>query len=98
MSYHIEGNGRLKNLPERILVREDGYMAAYKFDGEPIVDYWYVPEAENAKLRELAKYAILCSEGDARCLDCPYHDKAAEPHIICMMRKAARELGVEVAL
>lgn len=55
-------------------------------------------QAENTKLRELSKYAILCSEGDARCLDCPYHDKAAEPHIICMMRKSARELGVEVAL
>lgn len=96
MSYHIEGDGRFKNLPDQILVREDGYMTDYRFYGEPIVDYWYVPEAENAKLRELSKYAILCSEGDVRCEACPYHDKTREPHIICTMRKAARELRVEV--
>ena len=53
-------------------------------------------QAENAKLRELSKYAILCSEGDVRCEACPYHDKTREPHIICTMRKAARELRVEV--
>lgn len=52
-------------------------------------------EAENEKLRELSKYAILCSEGADRCLDCPYHDKTAEPHIICTMRTAAAELGIE---
>ena len=53
-------------------------------------------ENENEKLRELSKYAILCSEGDVRCEACPYHDKTAEPHIICTMRKAAIELGIEV--
>lgn len=53
-------------------------------------------KAENAELRDLAKYAILCSEGDALCEGCPYHDKSQEPHIICTMRKAVRELGVEL--
>ena len=52
---------------------------------------------KNKKLQELAKYAILCSEGDVRCEACPYHDKTAEPHIICTMRKAAAELGIEVS-
>lgn len=51
---------------------------------------------EIKKLLELAKYAILCSEGDVRCEACPYHDKTREPHIFCTMRKAARELGIEV--
>ena len=52
--------------------------------------------AKNAKLRELCKWAILCSEGDVRCEACPYYDKTKEPHIICTMRKTAHELGVEV--
>ena len=60
MSYHIEdARGSFNELPERILMREDGYLGAYKFHGEPIIDYWYVPETrvkqledENAKLRD----------------------------------------------
>lgn len=51
---------------------------------------------ETQELRELSKWAILCSEGDVRCEACPYHDKTREPHIICTMRKAAIELGIEV--
>ena len=62
-----------------------GFAAGYEF-----------AEDEIKKLQELAKYAILCSEGDVRCEACPYHDKTAEPHIICTMRKAAIELGVEL--
>lgn len=60
MSYHIEdARGPFNELPERILMREDGYLGAYKFHGEPIVDYWYVPigraerlKTENAELRD----------------------------------------------
>lgn len=52
-------------------------------------------KAENAELRDLAKYAILCSEGDALCEGCPYHT-TEDGHIICTMRTAAAELGIEV--
>jgi len=40
MSYHVE-NPRIKELPEQLIVREDGYMDAYKSEGVPIVDYVY---------------------------------------------------------
>lgn len=53
MGYHIEASrSGFKELPDRILVREDGYLGAYKFDGEPIVDYWYVPEQRVDELRQ----------------------------------------------
>lgn len=50
---------------------------------------------DNEKIRDLAKYAILCSEGDALCEGCPYHT-TEDGHIVCTMRKAAAELGIEV--
>ena len=40
MSYHVEQQ-RFGELPDQIVVREDGYMDAYKNEGEPIVDYVY---------------------------------------------------------
>ena len=53
MGYHIESSrSGFKELPDRILVREDGWLGAYKFDGEPIVDYWYVPEQRVDELRQ----------------------------------------------
>lgn len=53
MGYHVEApRSGFKELPDRILVREDGYLGAYKFDGEPIVDYWYVPEQLVDELRQ----------------------------------------------
>lgn len=44
--YHVEPEyvHNMKDLPDRILVREDGYLGAYKYDDEPIIDYWYVRE------------------------------------------------------
>ena len=42
VSYHIEPEycrHLLPKLPERILMREDGYLGAYRFHGEPIKDY-----------------------------------------------------------
>ena len=55
---------------------------------------------EIQKLLELAKYAILCSEmlcseGDIRCVSCPYHDEA-NSLMICKIRADAIELGVEL--
>lgn len=53
MGYHIEASrSGFKELPDRILVRENGYLGAYKFDGEPIVDYWYVPEQRVDELKQ----------------------------------------------
>ena len=53
--------------------------------------------AENAKLREFAKYVLLCSEGDVRCSACPFNANREDgPYVLCGARKAARSLGVEV--
>ena len=97
MGYHIEASRfGFKELPDRILVREDGWLGAYKFDGEPIVDYWYVPEQrveelkqENAKLRELAKHLRECTRHNT-CAVCEYADDA------CNFDYDMRELGIEV--
>ena len=61
-----------------------GFAAGYEF-----------AEDEIKKLQELAKYAILCSEGDALCEGCPYHT-TEDGHIVCTIRKTAIELGIEV--
>lgn len=50
---------------------------------------------ENAKLRELSKYAVLCTSGDLRCRNCPYHGKDGE-YMTCRILFAAIELGIEV--
>lgn len=59
------------------------------------VEYVRKLEAENTKLRELAKYAILCSEGDIRCVACPYHE-TSDGCIVCNIHSAANGLGIEV--
>lgn len=57
----------------------------------------YRLKAENEKLREFAKYVLLCSEGDLRCKACPFHANREDgPYVLCGARKAARSLGVEV--
>lgn len=70
VSYHIEPEycrPLLPKLPERILMREDGYLGAYRFHGEPIKDYWYVPEhlvekekEKNKRLSEIAQIFANC--------------------------------------
>lgn len=72
MSYHVE-SPRFKELPEQLIVREDGYMDAHKNEGEPIVDYVYTLNGGDDKSR----YAELfgTSERAARtmagkCSDC----------------------------
>lgn len=63
MSYHIEvPRSGFKELPDRILVREDGYLGAYKFYGEPIVDYWYVPEQDAPQDALEKRIDELCQE------------------------------------
>lgn len=64
--YHVEPGylHSMKNLPDRILVREDGYLGAYKYDGEPIIDYWYTRErtCKVTKLESYSTYTFKCSE------------------------------------
>lgn len=50
---------------------------------------------DNEKIRDLAKYAILCSEGDVLCVACPYH-KDTDSYVTCSMRAAAIDLDVEL--
>jgi len=51
MSYSIENGDRsFKELPERILMREDGWYGAWWLYDEPIVDYWYVPERKAKRI------------------------------------------------
>ena len=40
MSYHVE-KSKFKELPDKIVVHEDGYYGAWKYHGEPVVDYVY---------------------------------------------------------
>lgn len=94
MSYHIESHDRLfHELPDRILVREDGYLSAYKFEGKPIVDYWYVPESDYARMRDLAVGLLVCDmeDADAR-VTCPLYDDG-EPNR-CRKARLLRELGL----
>jgi hypothetical protein len=53
-------------------------------------------EEKNAKLREFAKYAIYCAEGDLKCEGCLLRDKSNTEQVICGMHRIARELGIEV--
>lgn len=52
MSYHIKGT-RFKELPDKIIVREDGYMSAWKQESVPIVDYVYVRQDAGTRWHEL---------------------------------------------
>lgn len=53
-------------------------------------------EAENAKLRELVRYAIRCAAGEVDCGACPYGELLRCGGATCKVETAARELGVEV--
>lgn len=50
---------------------------------------------ENAKLRELARYALRCATGEVDCASCPYGEPT-KWGAICKAETAARELGIEV--
>ena len=90
MGYHIEASrSGFKELPDRILVREDGWLGAYKFDGEPIVDYWYVPEQRVDELaKENERLRWLCGELSEFLTE-------AEWMIWPEYREAMVELGIE---
>lgn len=59
MSYHVE-NTRFKELPESIIVHEDGYMWGYKNEGLPIIDYVYVRD-RTCEETEIEKFFRGCS-------------------------------------
>lgn len=46
--YAIE-QSRFEDLPDKIIVREIGYMDSYKNESKPIVDYVYVPEKQTCR-------------------------------------------------
>lgn len=78
MSYHVMQTA-FEELPKRIVVREDGYMDAYKQEDIPITDYVYVraKESNYEKLfgtperaaRTLEEACFYC-DGKLACDDC----------------------------
>lgn len=59
LGYHIHSISSFKKLPDEIVIREDGWLDAYKNDGVPIMDYIYrctgVQEHENPVKRFFRK-------------------------------------------
>lgn len=80
MSYHVEQQ-RFGELPDKIVVREDGYMYAHKNEGEPIVDYVYTLNGGDDKSRyaelfgtperAMLTIASWCTHSDGSCAGCP---------------------------
>ena len=63
MSYHVESpRSGFKELPDRILVREDGAYGASKEHGEPIIDHWYVPEQDAPQVKATEELRRLLDE------------------------------------
>lgn len=53
MSYHVEmPMFGFKELPDRILVREDGAYGNHKEHGVPIIDHWYMSEERTCQADE----------------------------------------------
>lgn len=82
-----------KNLSARM---SPEYVLTLRSDINRFADMAQSLESENTKLRELAKYAIYCAEGDLRCEGCPLRDNSNTEHVICGMHRIAHELGIEV--
>ena len=59
--YHVVEKS-FKELPDRITVREDGYLSGYKMEGLPIVDHIYVPLEERGN-------AMFCLECGCDCVE-----------------------------
>ena len=68
-----------EEMPDRVVLREVGYMSALKDEGMPIKDYVYVPERTCRRIVKGKRYGFdkqVCSEcgygiGDVRWLFCP---------------------------
>lgn len=112
MSYHVEAlRFGFKELPDRILVREDGAYGDHKAHGTPIIDYWYVLEQRvpptereiiSARLEQLevdnAKLRELCKKL-YRLADesyVPFKDVNPWMNEFDNAIRAMRELGIEV--
>jgi len=63
-------------------------FCAVSVDGEPSEYTFYVPETENAKLRELVRHLYECTRHNV-CVLCDYADDA------CDFEYDMRELGVD---
>lgn len=61
MSYHVEmPMFGFKELPDRILVREDGAHGEYKAHGVPIIDHWYMSEERTCQADETDTIECVC--------------------------------------
>ena len=75
----------------------DEFCAVRDIGGEPSEYTFYVPETENAKLRELVRhlYTCMCNidmDGNYECFLCKYENTDG----LCDYERLMRELGVEV--
>lgn len=68
----------------------DEFCAVKDIGGEPSEYTFYVPDAENAKLRELVREAHSCKTNEGCCEDC-YREEGC-----CPVERRIQELGVEV--
>lgn len=68
----------------------DEFCAVGDVGGEPSKYMFYVPETENAKLRELVRAAWKCAHTGLSCSDCRLVAGG------CTLQSAMRELGIEV--
>lgn len=68
----------------------DEFCAVRDIGGEPSEYVFYVPESENAKLRELVRVAYNCTNAGPSCLECRIVAGG------CTLLSAMRELGVRV--
>lgn len=68
----------------------DEFCAVRDIDGEPSEYTFYVPDAENTKLRELVRKAHACKTDEGCCEDC-YQDEGC-----CPIEREMQKLGIEV--
>ena len=63
MGYHVESETSFEELPERILVRKDGWLGAWRFYGEDWTDYWYIPADECSAIKpNNSDFDWMCSK------------------------------------
>ena len=98
MGYHVEKD-RFEELPDSIIVREDGYMSAYRQDGEPIVDYVYERRVESLNF-ELAKFAVEAYAEFSALIDAlaKHSNETVKVNSEVVMRAKAREVELHMRL
>lgn len=96
MSYYIDNRqqtnalGWYDELPDKILVREAGWLNDYKFFGKAPINYWYVPAEQTQGLIELLQDILTYDLNGS-----PYDYKPIETSFRSWVRSRLRELGIE---